>query len=68
MGIGSQTLTGQDKADFLDIMRNARDNKRKGLEKKLAKITKEAITAAGPVAAAKVRSEIAKRIKNRILP
>jgi hypothetical protein len=49
-------------------MRNARDNKRKGLEKKLAKITKEAITAAGPVAAAKVRSEIAKRIKNRILP
>jgi len=68
MGIGSQTLTGQDKADFLDIMRNASDSKRRELEKKLAKITKEAITAAGSVAAAKVRSEIAKRIKNRILP
>jgi hypothetical protein len=68
MGIGSQTLTGQDKADFLDITRKAKGSKRKTLEKKLAKITKEAITAAGPVAAAKVRSEIARRIKNRILP
>jgi hypothetical protein len=68
MGIGSQTLTGQDKADFLDIMRRARGNERKELEKKLARITKEAITAAGATAAAKVRSEIATRIRNRILP
>ena len=40
MGIGSQTLTGQDKADFLDIMRNASDSKRRDLEKKLAETAK----------------------------
>jgi hypothetical protein len=67
MGIGSQSLKGQDKADFLDIMDTAKGTKRTGLEKKMAKITKEAITAAGAVTAAKVRSEIAQRIKNRIL-
>lgn len=67
MGIGSQSLQGQDKADFLDIMDKAKGAKRTELEKKMARITKESITAAGAVPAAKVRSEIAQRIKNRIL-
>jgi hypothetical protein len=67
MGIGSQSLKGQDKVDFDTIIKNASAAERKKLEEKLAKITKEAITAAGPVAAAKVRGELAKKIKSRIL-
>ena len=67
MGIGSQSLRGQDKADFEAKLRNASATERKALDKKLARITKDAITAAGPVAAAKVRGEIARLIKSRIL-
>jgi hypothetical protein len=67
MGVGSQTLKGQDKVDFDTKVRNASAAERKALEKKLARITKDAITAAGPVAAAKVRGEIARLIKSRIL-
>lgn len=67
MGIGSQSLRGQDKADFDTKMRNATAAERTALEKKLARIAKDAITGAGPVAAAKVRGEIARLIKSRIL-
>lgn len=67
MGIGSQSLTGTDKAAFDTKIRGASATERKELEKKLARITKDAITAAGPVAAARVRGEIAKLIKRRII-
>ncbi len=67
MGIGSQSLKGQDKVDFDSRIRNASGAERSALDKKLARITKESITAAGPVAAKKVRDEIARKIKSRIL-
>lgn len=67
MGIGSQSLTGTDKVNFDTTMRDASAAEKKELEKKLARITKDAITAAGPVAAARVRGEIAKLIKRRII-
>jgi hypothetical protein len=67
MGIGSQSLGGQDKTDFEAKLEDASAAERKALDKKLARITKDAITSAGPVAAAKVRGEIARLIKSRIL-
>ncbi len=67
MGIGMQSLKGIDKTNFKNIVENATGEDREKLEKKLARITNEAIAEAGENTAKRIRDKIAEKIKNRIL-
>jgi hypothetical protein len=65
MTISSQTLNPSDRAAFRKILREATRAERAALDKKLAKIVREAIEESGGAA---VKSKIAAKIKERILP
>ena len=65
MTISSQTLSAGDRAAFKKILKEATPKQRIALDKKLAKIVREAIEESGSAA---VNSKIAAKIKERILP
>jgi len=65
MTISSQTLSAGDRAAFKKILKEATPKQRVALDKKLAKIVREAIEESGSAA---VNSKIAAKIKERILP
>jgi len=67
MGIGMQSLKGIDKTKFKNILENASGTDKEKLDKRLARITKEAVSEAGGTTAVKIRDKIAEKIKNRIL-
>jgi TRAP-type C4-dicarboxylate transport system substrate-binding protein len=64
MTISSQTLSAGDRAAFKKILKEATPKQRIALDKKLAKIVREAIEESGSAA---VNSKIAAKIKERIL-
>jgi uncharacterized membrane protein len=65
MTISSQTLSAGDRAAFRKMLKEATPKQRIALDKKLAKIVREAIEESGSAA---VDSKIAAKIKERILP
>ena len=65
MTVTSQTLSAGDRAAFKKILREATRAERAALDKKLAKIVREAIEESGGAA---VKSKIAAKTKERILP
>lgn len=67
MGIGSQSLTGQDLGDFKDVLDNATRKKRAEIDQKLADIVQESITELGTTASKNLKDRIATKIRARIL-
>jgi hypothetical protein len=65
MTITSQTLSAGERAAFKKILREATKTERAALDKKLAKIVREAIEESG---SATVKNKIAAKVKERILP
>lgn len=65
MTITSQTLSAGDRAAFKKILREATRTERAALDKKLAKIVREAIEESG---SATVKNKIAAKVKEKILP